>query len=60
MKGREYGWAGWLPFLLFLIFAGFWSTVDLLNGFWIAVIPSVLLGLALLARRGLSRREGGS
>lgn len=32
-----------LPFLMFLIFAGFWSALDVIHGLWLAIVAKVVL-----------------
>lgn len=46
-----------LPFLMFLIFAGFWSALDVIHGLWLAIAPSAVVGLAIVAKVVLSRRR---
>lgn len=39
----------WLPVGMFVVFAAFWGTVDVLEGLWLALIPSVLVTATLVA-----------
>jgi len=39
-----------IPLVLFAIFVAFWSTLDVASGVPLAVLPSVLIALALLVR----------
>jgi len=39
-----------IPFILFAIFVVFWSTLDVVHGVPLAILPSVLVALALLVR----------
>ena len=47
MNGRETGPIQALPIVMFGLFAGFWSTTALLRDMDLAVIPSVIVGVAL-------------
>lgn len=42
-----------LPVLMFLIFAAFWSAYDVVLGLWLAILPSALVGLAIVLKLGL-------
>ena len=39
-----------IPLVLFAIFVAFWSTLDVASGVPLAILPSVLIALALLVR----------
>jgi hypothetical protein len=39
-----------IPLLLFAIFVVFWSTLDIVYGVPLVILPSVLVALALLVR----------
>ena len=45
-----------IPFVMFLIFAVFWSALDLVYGVELAVLPSVIVGAALGVRAVTGRR----
>lgn len=42
----------WIPLLLFVIFAVFWSAWDLYLGEWTGLIPSIVVVVLLVIRRG--------
>ena len=46
-----------LPLLMFLIFALFWGIWDIKQGLWVALVPSALVGVALLLRARLEGRS---
>ena len=46
-----------IPLIMFLVFAGFWSAVDVAKGVYWAIIPSGLVALALVVKAVLSRRR---
>ena len=48
-----------IPFLLFLIFAGFWTATDIMTGLWPAVVPSAIVGVTLVVKGLLSPGHGG-
>ena len=39
-----------LPFVMFLIFAVFWSSLDLIHGVELAALPTLLVAVALVVR----------
>ena len=47
-----------LPVGMFVVFAGFWGVVDVMNGLWLALVPSVLVAATLLLGPRLLRRGG--
>ena len=47
-----------LPLLMFLIFALFWGIWDIKQGLYVALIPSVIVGIMLLLRARKPGSEG--
>ena len=57
-KGGRGGLIHVLPLLMFLIFAIFWGAYDVVQGLWVALIPSVVVGAMLLLRALRPGSEG--
>jgi len=38
-----------LALVPFLLFAAYWSVVDIVHGLWLQLVPSALVGLLLVA-----------
>ena len=51
-------WVGRIPVLMFVLFAGYWSIVDIHMGLYGLILPSAVVGV-LLAGSKLGRREPG-
>ncbi len=49
-----------LPLLMFLIFAVFWGAYDVVQGLYVALIPSAVVGALLLLAVIVPRKEGRS
>jgi len=42
---------------MFVVFVGFWGTVDVLEGLWLALVPSVLVAATLVGATLVRRRR---